>query len=466
MKPWSLRLRLTLQAGLVLFLAVSISIAGVAWLNWQEDLKNLDENLRREAAAIVNVLANNNLPPREAERLAHTLLGVEKGRRIAQIDLGDNTIITIPGNSKPLDLFRAGSLKTGRPSFRNTKIDGQLMRIGIFHEKTARVAVAASLEPAVDPVRDLIPWYLGLALILITIIFTGGLSLADRALQPVGEIAQASERITSQDLHQRLPTGQADPEIRRLSAVLNGMLDRLQVSFDSIRRFTADAAHEIKTPLTIIHGQLEAGLRTLKSSPEQEETLLAVLAEVERLNRLVEGLLLLSRSDAGRLELQLQHLDLSEMTADLLNDAAILAAPLQLHVESNIAPGVCISADKNSMRQVLLNLVDNACKYNRPSGLVHVSLAAVSNGARLEIGNNGPAILPDDSARIFQRFHRGDVSRGRPGATTTAWATEGGLGLGLSICQEIVRAHGGQISLVMSEDDWTVFAVEMPPPCE
>ena len=172
-----------------------------------------------------------------------------------------------------------------------------------------------------------------------------------------------------------------------------------------------------------------------------------------RLSSLVDSLLLLSRSDAGRLELDLQPTDFSRMVQAAADDARLLGEPLQLSIASELPPGVLVRADAARLRQVLLNLVDNAVKFNRRDGRLQLTLAAGENEVRLTVGNTGPGLSAEHRARIFERFFRGDPARSREVA---------GFGLGLSLSREIMLAHGGRLELACSEEDWTEFCVVLP----
>jgi heavy metal sensor kinase len=289
--------------------------------------------------------------------------------------------------------------------------------------------------------------------VFVLLIALGASAIASHALRPIEDLAAAAEHVTARELSQRLPEVQADEEIKRLTRVLNRMMERLETSFRQVERFTSDASHELKTPLTIIHGQLETALRTLHFSEEQEELLLSTLQEVRRLSRIVDNLLLLSRSDAGRLELTAEILDLSAMVEELREDADVLGADSDLRVEAEVEADVRVKADPAYLRQLLLNLLDNACKYNKRGGVVRFHLGVENRQAVFRIGNTGNDIPSEQQTRLFERFFRGDPARQR---------TTEGSGLGLSISREIARAHGGEVVLARSDWEWTEFVLTLP----
>jgi heavy metal sensor kinase len=276
-----------------------------------------------------------------------------------------------------------------------------------------------------------------------------------KALQPLQEVASAAEHINAKALNQRLPEASAQDEVGRLVQVLNHAFDRLERSFDQATRFSSDASHELKTPLTIMRGEIEAALKTDLMDPGVEILLDGLLAETQRLCDIVEKLLLLSRADAGELTLAREMLDFSSICRELAEDAQILAGPKRISTEFEIAPEVKIFGDELYLRRVLLNLLDNAIKYNVPGGSLSISLTTSHPTAHLRIANTGPGIMKEDEPRVFERFYRGDPSHS---------SEISGSGLGLSICREIVAAHGGQMGLEQSLPGWTAFTVSLPGP--
>ena len=276
-----------------------------------------------------------------------------------------------------------------------------------------------------------------------------------KALQPLQQVAAAAEQIHAKALDQRLPEASAQDEVGRLVHVLNHAFDRLERSFEQATRFSSDASHELKTPLTIMRGEIESALKTEVEDPRVEVLLDGLLAETQRLCDIVEKLLLLSRADAGQLALAKEDLDFSSICCELAEDAQILAWPKRIRTEFEISPEVKVLGDESYLRRVLLNLLDNAIKYNVPGGSLSISLTTSNALARLRIANTGPGIRKEQESRLFERFYRGDSSHS---------SEVSGSGLGLSICREIVAAHGGQMWLERSLPEWTSFIVLLSGP--
>jgi signal transduction histidine kinase len=272
-----------------------------------------------------------------------------------------------------------------------------------------------------------------------------------KALAPVASLTQAAARTNDGNMREQLPrTGNGD-ELDRLTEVFNAMVARLDGSFQRIREFTLHASHELKTPLTVMHGELETALR--EEAGANRERLLSQLDEVQRLTKIVDGLSLLTKADAGLITLKCETLRLDELVRDSFADAQILAQPFEVKVELGRCDEISISGDRHRLRQMLLNLTDNAIKYNQPQGQVNIELLRVGHTAEFRITNTGPGIPPEIQGRVFERFFRGDTSHGN---------TVDGCGLGLSIVQWIVTAHGGAIQLTSQPRKLTTAVVRLP----
>src|SRR5476651_1704477 len=252
----------------------------------------------------------------------------------------------------------------------------------------------------------------------------GGWWLMKKSLAPVDALTRATEKITAHNLSERLVRTNNGDELDRLTEFFNSMLARLDDSFNRIREFTLHASHELKTPLTILCGETETELRDESLAPAQREHATSQLDELRRLARIVDGLTLLAKADAGQIPLQLESLRLDELVRDNFADAQILAEPRGIHVELMTCEEISVRGDRHRLRQLLLNLADNAVKYNQPQGRVTMSLRRADNFAEFKIANTGTGIPPETLPRVFDRFFRGDAAHS---------TTKDGCGLGLSI---------------------------------
>jgi len=270
-----------------------------------------------------------------------------------------------------------------------------------------------------------------------------------RALRPVRALTEMAEGVTASELRQRIEDRGADLEFARLIHVFNQMLERLEASFQQAVRFSADASHELKTPLTVMRGEVETALQRAPVGSEVQLTLASQLEEVQRLNNLVEKLLLLSHADSGALCPSRVCFDFSDLVRRVCED--IPALDPHLTVECRVDITVDIIGDQDLLRQVVQNLIVNAVHYNLPRGWVRCELEKVGNNAVLRVSNSAEPITADQRDKIFRRFYRVDEARSR-----------GHTGLGLSLAREIARVHGGMLELAASDQMGTCFELRLP----
>ena len=294
-------------------------------------------------------------------------------------------------------------------------------------------------------------FYVGLPAVLLGLL--GGWWLTRRALAPIAALTEAVEKMHERNLSEHLPrTGNGD-ELDRLTEVFNAMTGRLDGSFQRIREFTLHASHELKTPLTVLRGELESALHDDHGSVLQKEQIASQIDEIERLTKIVDGLTLLTKADAGQVALKDQPVRLDELVRECVADAKILAQPQAIEVQMEACDELTVAGDRHRLRQLLLNLADNAVKYNRPGGRVNFSLRRDGPFATLNISNTGPGLARDLQARVFDRFFRGDASHN---------SAADGCGLGLSIAQWIVTAHRGEILFSSELEKTTTVTVKLP----
>ena len=449
MKTWPLRWQITLWSVVITALALVTFGLVVAYTLWAEQVEVVDTQLATDARFAF--AARSEPPGRDpagfdwlALRKADVALqGFMLGRK------GDEAALRAePARMKEI----VSRWPPGRRRF-TRELEGQRMRFGVFTEGDTMLVLAASLEQAEESVGDLLSAYL-IALPAVLLVVAGGSWwIARRALVPITDITRAAASITADRLGERLPAPATEDEIGRHIHVLNGMFDRLQRSFEQATRFTADAAHELRTPLTIMRGQIEEALRSGLFSPEQQRLLVGLLEENTGLQKISGNLLLLARFDTGRSQVERVAVDLSTLLTEAREDAELLAASRHLVISGEIAPGIRVSGDAVMLRRVLLNLIDNAVKFNREGGELGLALRMEAGEAVLTVANTGAGIPPERQGTLFQRFYRADAGRN---------PDTGGSGLGLSLCREIITAHEGRIELTRSEADRTEFTVRLP----
>jgi signal transduction histidine kinase len=274
-----------------------------------------------------------------------------------------------------------------------------------------------------------------------------------KALAPVDQISSSAERISLHNLSERLPIAKTGDELERLSVSLNNMIVRLEDAVRHNQRFIADASHELRTPMTLINGELESLVQDSELSIKTEQTLSSVLEEVERLRRIVEGLFSISRLDSGEAEKEWKRFDLSELAGTTVEQIRPLAEDKGVELLSTIPSPAPVDGDRARFKQVLVNLLDNAIKYTPSGGKVHLSVRAGEGRATLEVADTGIGIPFEAQPRIFERFFRVDEARSRD---------LGGAGLGLSIVKSICSAYGGKVEVESAEGKGSRFRIEFP----
>lgn len=320
-----------------------------------------------------------------------------------------------------------------------------------FNHERAIILASHGMETENDSWEDIAQIGLSCGIPAAVVGLVGGWWLMRKAMQPVKALTAAAARINDRNLREQLPrTGNGD-ELDRLTEVFNAMTARLDASFNRIREFTLHASHELKTPLTVMRGEIETALRD--NTLNNRERLHSQLDEIQRLTRIVDGLSLLTKADAGLITLKSEPLRLDELVREGFADAQILAQPSNINTRLARCDEISIAGDRHRLRQLLLNLTDNAVKYNQPGGDVTIDLHRNEKFADLKISNTGPGIPPALLSQVFDRFFRGDSALGND---------VDGCGLGLSIAQWIVHAHHGAIQIASDPAKLTTVTVHLP----
>lgn len=337
------------------------------------------------------------------------------------------------------------------PRFFTVEVEGRAWRIGLMGNPYVTLALGADLaefEAGLTRLRRAFTATLAGALLLVV---GGAWLLARSAFRPVERLTEAVEGITARGLDQRILPPVDDPEFRRLAAGFNAMLDRLERSFHQATRFSADASHELKTPLSLLQGALEHTIEATPAGSPTQAACASMLEDVQRLKAIVQKLLILSLADAGRLSLHRVRLALKPLLRNVVEDLRAQAPDITVKFE--VEADAWVLADADLLEQTFQNLAANALKYNRPGGRIELAVKTTEDRVLVEVGNTGAGIPAADQVHIFKRFYRGAKARADRGA---------GAGLGLALAREIVRAHEGELLLCESVADWTVFRVSLP----
>ena len=480
----SFRLQLALLSGA--FAAVLLLAAGAyAWrLTTSFNLDRLDRELRNIGAAnlervvgdehwhrvesALRFVSGTDRPPgfalwvknyhRELYRSPHwpTKIFPESLPRPTDLETGPTPSVRPPPpprQGEPLSA-RNPPLPRSVPVFLTLPSDDHQWRVAVMGTPYTQLVVVANIDGFNADLTALRSAFFAALPFALLLVGGGAWFLAGRALRPVHVLTQAAERVTARGLDQRITTPGNVREFERLVTVFNEMLDRLEKGFHQANRFSADASHELKTPLALLQAELEQALASTPSGSPQQQLYTSLLDEVQRLKAITQKLLLLALADSGRLELHREPTDLAQLLANVIEDATAFAP--HLAIEHAIPIRVSVLADAVLLEQALQNLTNNAIKYNRAEGLIRLTLRLEADSAIVAVGNTGPGISTDNRPHVFERFFRGDRSRARHAAT--------GVGLGLSLSREIIRAHGGDLALCppRADGDWTEFVVRLP----
>jgi len=332
------------------------------------------------------------------------------------------------------------------------RMRGTLRELYQFTSPGECVVVGRSVAPELANLHQLALWFSVLGGAVLVLGLAGGWWLATRAIRPIHDISSAAARIATGDLSHRINTDKTDNELGQLAAVLNSTFARLESSFERQRQFTADASHELRTPVAVILSQTQATLARERNPAEYRETLEACQRAAQRMRSLIESLLVLARLDAGQENAKRERVELSEVARDCVELLRPLANERRVMIHCELAAAEC-HGDSQQLAQVITNLVTNAILHNKHGGEARITTRRDPDNVIVTVADNGPGIPAEDLPRLFERFYRADKSR--TGAT-------GGTGLGLAISKAIIEAHGGSIEVTSMVGNGTTFSVRLP----
>jgi heavy metal sensor kinase len=427
----------------------------------------LEDNLEQSQVRRANQIANTLLPQIETNGPAYV---ASQARAWYQPEISDRFIrITRVGGPA---IYTSGTPKDGSfdpaevppflppltaESFHKVKLtNGKALVVAALNYKTAQdgsyvVESGTLLDPA-ELNHLVLQLLIGLPLGVI-IITAGGYILVRRALMPVERITRAAEQITQHNLSERLPVSRTGDELERLSVSLNRMIARLDDAFQNSKRFVADASHELRTPLTILRGELETLIEDKRLEPEARERAASMFEEAVRLTRIVEQLFTLSRLDAGEAQSEWSRFDLASLAKTTAEQMGLLAEDKNITIACDAGQSVEVEGDPARLKQVVVNLLDNAIKYTQPGGAVQLHVRRANGHAVLEVEDNGVGIPQEALPHVFERFYRVDQIRS---------GDFEGAGLGLSIAKSICSAHGAEILATSTPSRGSCFRVTLP----
>ena len=319
------------------------------------------------------------------------------------------------------------------------------------------------LAYSTEPLRARLFEFIGLLMLAmpLALIAAGfaGYRVAGKALNPLEQMARRTEQITAQKLSERIPVDNPNDELGHMARVLNGLLARLEESFDKLQHFTSDVSHELRTPLAAMRSVGEVGLQEDHSSEKYRDIIGSMLEEVGRLAAMIDTLLTIAHADSGVFELQRSTFPMMDLVQESVGVVGVLAEDKKQTISVAGDSGISVFADRSFLRMAVINLIDNAVKYSPAGSTIRLGLSAVGGSGRqsesvqLDIEDDGPGIPQDKALRVFDRFYRVDEGRTRDA---------GGAGLGLSIAKWAVEVHGGSIILTPRQPNGSIFSIRLP----
>jgi heavy metal sensor kinase len=465
MSTRSLRFRLIAwYAGLLSIVFLLLAVLMFLGLDHYLEASLAETQVRRARQIADTLLANVNQTGEAAVgREIELLYAPEVNDRFIRVSRQDGSVIygSKPPTDQSFDPTGLPPLSTtpSKESVRRQKLaDNRSLLIAALDSPTidgARYIVEVGTPTA--PVDAMLRQFLVLLAIglpvAVLVAIGGGYLLVGRALAPVDQIARKAEQITQHNLSERLPVAHTAEELERLSLSLNLMIGRLEDALLNSKRFVADASHELRTPLTVMRAELESLASDVRQKPELREMLGSLLEEVERLTRIVEQLFALSRLDAGEAQTEWIQFDLAELAMTTAEQMGLLAEDKGITVTCYANQRVMVDGDRARLKQVVVNLLDNAIKYTPQNGRIQLRVHAVNGHAVLEVEDNGVGIPAEALPHVFDRFYRMDQIRS---------GDVEGAGLGLSIARAICSAHGAEIEAASSLSSGSCFRVKLP----
>jgi len=469
----SVRTRLTLwHTGALAFMLIAFSV-GVYLLAANQLHRRLDAGVRTTVEGISRLLAYEIAEGEHEAQAIHSALTEHyfpdqaaaifdaQGRLLEEKATPDNLYAELPARLTLPDGDEIRFLNVpGRLNGAEEELRVAARRVTIARDnKSYLIVVSQRLSGASEDLAGLRRIFLMAAPAALLLAWFGGWFLVRKSLAPVSEMSQSARRMSAEKLGERLPIANPRDELGQLAATFNELLARLQESFAQQRQFVTDASHELRTPLHVIHTATEVMMeRPQRDVSEYQETLAIINEQTRRLNKIVEDLFTLARVDAGQRDLEPQDFYLDELVAETARAASVLAARKKVLVEFGEAAEAPYRGDEAMLRQMLLNLLDNAVKHTPVGGQIRLQLARVNTTYSVVVADTGTGIPIEAQPHIFERFYRADKARSRA-ANGYGGA---GAGLGLSIAQWIAEAHGGSLTLQHSDHTGSAFRVTLP----
>jgi len=447
MKSWSLKVKFGFYAAILTMIALLTGVGILLPTIHFRQLADLDRRMEQNAGEFFRDLENfQGAPMNPRHPLSAKFIPLSLQNRLLILKGPEGQLLyESPGlNGRILNQSRVG--------FKTIELDGEKLRVGAFERSPFSLQVGASMSPLQDLQNTILIGLAYAGLITTVVVFIGGFLLGKYAIRPVSDLTKSAESISINRLDDRLPIPESRDEIYRLSLVLNEAFDRLKKAYSAATRFSADASHQLKTPIAV----LRLGLEELRANPDIDDSLHSevdsLLHQTRRLTALINDLLLLAQADAGRLQLEQETVDLEPLINSAVDDLETLTYDKEITIEKSISHSLKVNVDRRRLNLALQVLIENAAKYTPEGGKIRVLATIENNLLCLDIGNTGKRLSKKNAANIFERFRRG----------TDAGENVSGYGLGLNIAKTLLAAHGGDLRLLESDTNWVEFRLTIP----
>jgi heavy metal sensor kinase len=459
-KRLSIGMRLTLWY-LAIFALAQILFGAGMWLILRNNLFDLvDDGLEAQVDDLKNFLQSQpkDRPIAKVQEEVNETYTIEHPGDYLAVYADDNQLIYRSAFLQAHQSALVPPDQVKRPIVRSRRIDHRPFRF-LFQKLEVNghvytVEMGGPADDAVETLHDFRSYLLMFAPLLLLVAAGGGYWLSRRALSPVDALVRTAREVSGTNLSSRLQKLETGDELQRLSDTLNEMLDRIEAAFQRITQFTADASHELRTPVSLIRTEAELALRRSRGEAEYKESLRHILLEAERTTALIEQLLSMARADSGRETLHLEPVDLRQTLRGVVDGWQQVATIRNLQFSASLdAPDFSVMGDETLLRRLADILLDNAFKYTPSPGSVHLSLEPQGENALIRVQDSGVGIPEEEQGKIFERFYRVDKARSR---------AQGGAGLGLAIAHWIVTQHGGSIQVESRPGQGSTFRVELP----
>ena len=414
-------------------------------VQWIRDIVEVERERFIESSSLLTL--SEDVEERLANHFAATprkytvLLTAVSGNVLYRSETGVDRILPIP------------SLDKIPPDLATILAGGQELRVATRIVSPFVLQVAYPVNSTSTTLDHLLTIFAILIPVMLFVAFASGWVMAGIVLQPIDDIGSLAQQITARNLNRRIPGRAVKDELGRLIDIMNGMIARFQTSFEDIRTFSMNVAHELKTPLSILKGESEIALARSLTEEETRELITTYLEETSRMARIVDDLLLLAKADAGQAPIDTEPVDVQQMVVELHEDAQLLASGKDLHIELTCSEPAIVEGDRLRLRQLFRILLTNAIQYTDSGGTIRLGCRREGNRVAVSVEDTGIGIPTESVEKIFERFYRVDQARTR---------AKGGSGLGLSIAKWIVDSHKGTIDVHSEPGNGSRFEVFLP----